>query len=82
MTEIPAKLFVGDQLLSRGRALLIECEHRGLFWPEDEIRQDIPNRGVHLTVSGRDDAIALAEIHRCGDIAPTLHYHFEIQEKA
>lgn len=78
--EIPAKLFQGDRLLSTGRVLLIKSEHRGLFWPEDEIRQDIPSHGLHLTVSGRDDAIALLAIRQCEDIAPTLHYHFELMQ--
>ena len=77
-TEIPAKLFQGDQHLSTGRAVLIIPEHRGLFWPEDEIRQDIPNHGVHLMLSGRDDAVALSEIHRCTALASRLHYHFHL----
>ncbi len=77
-TEIPAKLFQGDRLLSTGRAVLIMSEQRGLFWPEDEIRQDIPSHGVHLTLSGRDDAIALAEIQQCDALASRLHYHFRL----
>ena len=81
-TEIPAKLFQGDRLISTGRAVLIMPEHRGLFWPEDETHRDIPNRGVHLMLSGTDDAIALSEIHQCTALASRLHYHFQIQEKA
>jgi hypothetical protein len=77
-TEIPATLFQGDQLLSTGRAILITSERRGLFWPEDEIRPDIPNHGVHLMLSGKEDAIALIEIHQCTEISPNLHYHFDM----
>ena len=77
-TEIPAKLFQDDRLISTGRAVLIESEHRGLFWPEDGTRRDIPSLGLRLMLSGRDGDIALAEIHQCKAMMSRLHYHFQI----
>jgi hypothetical protein len=77
-TEIPAKLFQGDRLLCNGRAVLITSEQRGLFWPVYEIHPDIPNHGVHLTLSGRDDAIVLAEIQQCTAKPSRPHYHFQM----
>jgi hypothetical protein len=77
-TEIPAKIYVGDRFVSTGRAVLISPENRGLYWPEDAEHRDIPYLGVNLRLSGKDDAIVLAEIHQCTAMASRLHYHFQI----
>jgi hypothetical protein len=75
---IPAKLFLGDQEIANGEAIVEESDGRGLFWPQIQIAQDkFPDRETKLKLSDKPDAIPLKGFHRCTAISLTLHYHFQ-----
>jgi hypothetical protein len=78
---LPAKIVQGDHVLSIGRASLPTLTARGWFSPDGEIRQDIPDHGINLILSGTPDAIPLKDFHYCDAPTTTYHYHFQIEEK-
>jgi hypothetical protein len=73
----PASLMMGNQVLSTGRAA-IEDDRRGLFWPQSEITQDIPDHGVTLKMTGTNDTKPIKSLRKCDAQLSRLHYHFQL----
>lgn len=73
---LPAKIIQGDRVLSIGHASLPTLTARGWFSPDGEIRQDIPDHGISLILSGTPDATVLNDFHYCTSPTTSYHYHF------